>query len=162
RPEGKSGFVASSEEACQRYYRERAQPWEMQAFLRARPVAGAEEVAERFLRFLEPLVYPLEPPAGWRDEVRSMRHRMETERVPRQERPRHVKLGPGGLADVEFLVQYFQRLLGARHPSVRALGTLDVLAALAAAGAVTAPDVETLATGYRFLNRLRQRLWLCL
>src|SRR5262249_13708853 len=65
RPEGKSGFVASSEEACQRYYRERAQPWEMQAFLRARPVAGAEEVAERFLRFLEPLIYPLEPPPGW-------------------------------------------------------------------------------------------------
>lgn len=162
RPEGKSGFIASSEEACRRYYRERAQPWEMQAFLRARPVAGDTAVAERLLAFLEPLVYPAEPPEGWREQVRDMRRRLERERVPREERDRNVKLGVGGLADFEFLVQYLQRLHGAAHPAIRTPNTAEALEALANTGILPKEEARLFADGYGFLNRLRQRLWLCI
>jgi glutamate-ammonia-ligase adenylyltransferase len=162
RPEGRSGFLVSSAEACQRYYLERADAWEKQAFLRARWVAGSAEVAGRFLEFVAPLIYPRDVPSEWMAESRSMRRRMERERVSADERQRHVKLGPGGLADIEFLVQWLQRANGARHPSVRVPGTLAAIEALAGAGALPGQDASALASGWRFLTRLRQRLWLCL
>lgn len=162
RPEGRSGSLVSSEEACRRYFEGRAATWEKQSFLRARPVAGSIEVAARLLECLTLQVCPEDPGPTWRDELRAMKRRIERERVAPADRDRHVKLGPGGLSDVEFLAQYLQRLHCARHPAARSPNTLTALSALHTAGALPDAHLETLIQGYLALTRLRQRLWLCL
>jgi glutamate-ammonia-ligase adenylyltransferase len=180
RPEGKSALLLVHLDAARQYYGAggRSQTWEKQALIKARPVAGDGELAAAFLAVVAPEVYPLDPPAERDAEVRAMKRRIETERVREGERPRNVKLGPGGLSDVEFLVQRLQLRHGGRYPSVRARNTFDALAALAAAadagvgrptplpvdagGApLLAPaDAALLADHYAFLTRLRQRLYL--
>src|SRR5262249_34499254 len=78
RPEGKSGFVAAHIDAYRQYYRTRAQTWELQSLTRARVVAGDARVAEEFLEWVTPLVYPETPPSERDDAVRSMKRRIET------------------------------------------------------------------------------------
>jgi [glutamine synthetase] adenylyltransferase / [glutamine synthetase]-adenylyl-L-tyrosine phosphorylase len=160
RPEGKSGFVAAHIDAYRQYYRTRAQTWELQSLTRARVVAGDARVAEEFLEWVTPLVYPETPPPERDDAVRAMKRRIETERVSTAERARHLKLGPGGLSDVEFLVQMLQMRHAGREPELRQPNTLAALEALTRAGHLTDAEHAALRDGYRFLTRLRQRLTL--
>jgi len=89
-----------------------------------------------------------------------MKRRIERERVRDAERDRHLKLGPGGLSDIEFLVQLLQLRHGGRRPELRVRGTTAALAALGATGLLSPDDAAALADQYAFLTRLRQRLYL--
>jgi glutamate-ammonia-ligase adenylyltransferase len=169
RPEGKSGLMLVHLDGARQYYGPggRSQTWEKQSLIKARFVAGDAGLAEEFLALVQPEVYPADPPPERGAEVRAMKRRIETERLgtteagARAERGRrHVKLGPGGLSDVEFLVQYLQLRHGGRHPELRVRNTGAALAALAAEAILPAADADTLADHYAFLTRLRQRLYL--
>jgi glutamate-ammonia-ligase adenylyltransferase len=149
-------------DAARRYYGPggRSQTWEKQSLIKARYVAGAAGLAEEFLALVQPEVYPVDPPPERDAEVRAMKRRIETERVGRAERQRHMKLGPGGLSDVEFLAQALQLRHGGRHAALRVRNTWAALAALAAEAILPAADADTLADHYTFLTCLRQRLYL--
>src|SRR5690606_38374730 len=112
------------------YYGRWSAPWEAQALLRARVVAGDPGLGERFLDLIEPLRYPpggLDEPAL--REIRRIKARVEAERLPRGVEPgRHVKLGRGGLADVEWTVQLLQMRHGHERSGLRTTQTLDALA----------------------------------
>jgi len=153
RPEGKQGPLARSLEAFERYHRRWGETWERQALLRARPVAGSEEVAARFTALVEEAVWssPLDEPAA--REIRRMKARIERERIPPSDDPQfHLKLGRGSLADVEWTVQLLQLRTGARGS-----GTRDALDRLEAAGALSAQDAAALQEAYRFCARTRNR-----
>lgn len=160
RPEGRQGASVVSLEAARRYYGEggRAETWELQTLTRLRPVAGDAETAARFREIVAPRVFRNPMPEEWTDQVRRMKRRIERERVSDADRPRHLKLGPGGLSDIEFLVQYLQLARGGGEPAVRTPSTLGAVHALVACGALAPEEGETLAAGLRFLTRLRQSL----
>jgi glutamate-ammonia-ligase adenylyltransferase len=160
RPEGKQGFSVASLEAVRRYYGEggRAETWEFQMLTRARPVAGDESVSREFLEIVRPRVYRTPMPELWPEEIRAMKRRIETERVRPAERERHVKLGPGGLSDIEFLVQYLQLAHGGETPEVRDPTTVGAIRALALAGRLAPEEARTLLAGHDLLTRIRQTL----
>lgn len=156
RPEGKQGPMARSLEGYRQYFSRWALVWERQAMLRARPVAGDPAVGQRFLGLLDDFVW--EPGLSEADtrEIRRIKARVERERIPSGEDPAfHLKLGRGSLSDIEWTVQ----LLQLRH-RIPAVGTMAGIGALAAAGAMVDPDAAVLADAYRFLEGVRNRLFL--
>lgn len=162
RPEGRQGSPVVSLEAVRRYYgpEGRAQTWEFQALTRLRFVAGSDRTAAQLQEHLTLRIYRTPMPAGWKEEIRTMRLRMERERVSAADRPHHLKLGPGGMADVEFLVQFLQLRHGSAYPELRGTRTLQVLESLRDAGLLEEADFRTCREGYLLLTRLRQSLTL--
>jgi glutamate-ammonia-ligase adenylyltransferase len=159
RPEGKSGFMAVHLDAARRYYLGgRALTWERQALIKARPVAGDRAVGARFMEMVTEFVYgrPLSPEAD--ADLRAMKRRVETERVGLEDRARHLKLGPGGLSDIEFLTQRLQLRHGAEHASLRVPGTVAALHGAGALDLLPGAAVGGLVEAYTFLTCLRQRL----
>ena len=109
RPEGKSGPMVRSLESYAEYYRRWSLVWEAQALLRARPMAGDDELAADFVALIDPIRYPESLSEQDVREVRRVKARVEAERLPRGADPaRHLKLGRGGLSDVEWLAQLLQ------------------------------------------------------
>lgn len=162
RPEGRQGFQVASLDAVRRYYsgEGRAQTWEYQMLARARHVAGDPGTAAQFLELVRTRVYRDPMPAEWRDDIRAMKRRIERERVGDDQRQWHIKLGPGGLSDIEFTVQFLQLAAGGADPSLRHAGTHGAICALQAAGNLTGDEAGKLASGHAFLTRLRQSLTL--
>jgi glutamate-ammonia-ligase adenylyltransferase len=161
RPEGKSGTLARSLDAFRTYYEQWAQTWEFQSLIKARPAAGDGQLGADFMDLITPFVYGLPlSPEGVRD-VKTMKARVEAERIPPGEDPEfHTKLGPGGMADVEFTVQLVQLMRGADHPSIRERGTLDAIDAVAAEGFLTIEEAARLTEAYAFCGSIRNRLYL--
>jgi glutamate-ammonia-ligase adenylyltransferase len=161
RPEGKNGPLARSLDGYRAYYERWAQVWEVQALLRARPVAGDLELGRRFVQLVEPFVYRDAFPSDAAREVRRNKARVERERIPPGEDPQfHLKLGKGGLTDVEFTVQLLQLEHGAAHPSIRNPATVPALEALGNAGLLDGEDVAVLAAAYEFCERARNACYL--
>ncbi|HPO73258.1 MAG TPA: bifunctional [glutamine synthetase] adenylyltransferase/[glutamine synthetase]-adenylyl-L-tyrosine phosphorylase [Armatimonadota bacterium] len=160
RPEGQGGELAPSLDACRRYYAERAQTWERQALLKARFLAGDVRVAREFCEIIRPFAFPEDPSPEMADEVRAMKRRVEKERTDRTTRARDLKLGPGGMSDVEFLVQWLQLLHAGRHPALREPSTLAALPVLVSLGLLPEDEAGILREGYRFQMRLRNLLYL--
>ena len=134
RPEGKQGPLARSLDGYRSYYDKWALTWEFQSLLKARPVAGDPELADRFCTMVEPYVFREPFPADSIREVRRMKARIERERIPPGEDPQfHLKLGRGSLSDVEWTVQLLQLIHGAADPALRTTSTVDGLVRLAAA-----------------------------
>jgi glutamate-ammonia-ligase adenylyltransferase len=161
RPEGRNGPLSRTLGSYLAYWDRWAQPWERQALIKARPVAGDLELAGRFCAEAEARVYrdPLEP--GTVAEVRRMKARVESERLPAGADPKlHLKLGPGGLADVEWTAQLLQLRTGGGEPSVRVQGTLPALEALAGVGALDPGEATWLADAYRLGQRIRNLAYL--
>jgi glutamate-ammonia-ligase adenylyltransferase len=158
RPEGRQGPLVASLDAARRYYAAggRAETWEYQMLTRLRPVAGCGQTAAAFVTLVAGQVFRSPMPAGWRAEIRAMKRRIETERVTEQARGAHLKLGPGGFSDLEFLVQLLQLEHGARYPAVRAAGTRSALLALAEAGVLPTEETEALLGALDLLTRIRQ------
>ncbi|HWW52716.1 MAG TPA: bifunctional [glutamine synthetase] adenylyltransferase/[glutamine synthetase]-adenylyl-L-tyrosine phosphorylase [Acidimicrobiales bacterium] len=155
RPEGKQGPLARSLGGYGAYYQRWAMTWERQALLRARPVAGDAEVAERFMALAGEFVWQPLTDEQERD-IRRMKARIERERLPTGDDPDfHLKLGRGSLSDIEWTAQ----LLQLRH-QVASTGTIAALRALVEAGALDPSDGETLVEAYRFCERTRNRLYL--
>lgn len=163
RPEGRNGPLVRSFDAYAEYYERWSSPWESQALLRARPAAGDDELAQRFVALIEPLRYP---PGGLEAatvrEVRRIKARVEAERLPRGADPaRHLKLGRGGIADVEWTVQLLQLQHAAEHAALRTTGTLEALTAAADAGLLDDADRRALVEAWELASRLRDAnvLW---
>jgi glutamate-ammonia-ligase adenylyltransferase len=161
RPEGKRGPLTRSLESYGAYYERWAETWEFQSLLRARPVAGDAGLAEAFLDLIEPFVYrDVFGPDRVR-AVRAMKARVERERIPAGEDPEfHVKLGRGGMADVEWTAQLLQLRHGGRLPAVRGGATVPTIGRLADAGILDTGHAHDLTAAYRFCTRVRNRLFL--
>ena len=161
RPEGKQGPLARSLDGYRSYYDKWALTWEFQSLLKARPMAGDLELAERFCELVEPSVYRDPFPVDSIREVRRMKARIERERIPPGEDPQfHLKLGRGSLSDVEWTVQLLQLLHGAGDPALRTTSTVDGLARLTARGHLDPLDAEALELAYRFCERARNLRYL--
>mgnify|MGYP002740130760 FL=1 len=154
RPEGKNGpmsrTIASHEEYAQRW----ASTWERQAAVRARPI-GSSDLDERARALFESMAYREVSESEVRD-IRLLKARMENERLPRGSEPaRHVKLGPGGLSDVEWTIQLIQMRHGARLPALRTPSTTQAIAVARDAGLLAAPDAEILLNAWDLATRIR-------
>jgi glutamate-ammonia-ligase adenylyltransferase len=161
RPEGRDGPLVRSLASYRAYYERWARPWEFQALLKARPVAGDLELGRAFLAMVEPFVYPERLSSDAIREIRGIKARIEKERLgPREDPKLQMKVGLGGLVDVEFTVQLLQLLHGHREPALRVPGTLAALGAAAEARLLDLERARWLADAYRFLNRTRNVLYL--
>ena len=160
RPEGRNGPLVRTLGSYAEYYQRWSLPWEGQALLRARPVAGDADLGEQFTELIAPVRYP----AGGADpravrEVRRLKARMEAERLPRGVEPaRHLKLGRGGGSDVEWTVQLLQMCHAHAVPGLRTPATLEALEAAGEAGLVDAADVEVLREAWLLSSRLRDAI----
>ena len=159
RPEGKAGPLVRTLASHDGYYRRWASGWEFQALLKARPVAGDAALGQAFVDLVAPLVWSAGSRPGFVDDVQAMRRRVE-QSVPAGQASRQVKLGPGGLRDVEFAVQLLQLVHGQYDDGVRSPTTLRALEALARHGYVGRVDAVSLAASYRFLRTLEHRIQL--
>ena len=157
RPEGKSGALVRTVDSHVAYYERWAQNWEFQALLKARFAAGTEELAERYLAKLHPMIWAATGREGFVESAQKMRERV-TEHIPTNEVDRQIKLGPGGLRDVEFTVQLLQLVHGRTENSVRVPDTLGAIAALAAAGYMGRTDAEVFTQHYKFLRAIEHRI----
>jgi len=158
RPEGRSGAIAASLRSCEVYYESWGQTWERQALIKARPVAGGPALGELFLRMVAPFVYRQSLDLTALDEIRAMKDRINLSVAQDQRARRNVKLGYGGIREIEFLVQGIQLLHGGKNPWVREPNTLRALHRLAGQGVLADPDYEALVRAYTFLRRLEHRL----
>lgn len=180
RPEGRSGPLSRSLSSHLTYYERWADHWELQAMTQARFVAGDAELGQAWIDGLAPLVYTDPVDLERLVAIRRMKARLEAERAGSRTRmgsarprgPKHVKgqqvtgadddlkLGPGGLSDIEWTVQILSLAHGATHPSVRGPGTLATLGALEEEGLLTGEEAEWLRAGWILLSRLRNALYL--
>ncbi|MHB8451569.1 MAG: bifunctional [glutamine synthetase] adenylyltransferase/[glutamine synthetase]-adenylyl-L-tyrosine phosphorylase [Mycobacteriales bacterium] len=159
RPEGRHGPLVRTLASHLAYYERWARTWEFQALLKARPVAGDLELGQRYRERLAPLVWEASARPGFVADVQAMRRRVEAS-VPRAQADRQLKLGPGGLRDVEFAVQLLQLVHGRVDDRLRAPDTLTALEALTGGGYVGREDGTRLAAAYRWLRATEHRLQL--
>ncbi|WP_392545364.1 bifunctional [glutamine synthetase] adenylyltransferase/[glutamine synthetase]-adenylyl-L-tyrosine phosphorylase [Oryzobacter telluris] len=159
RPEGKNGPLVRTVASHRAYYERWAKTWEFQALLKARAVAGDPEVGRAYVDAVQPMVWQASSRENFVDDVQAMRRRVE-EHIPAAEAERQLKLGAGGLRDVEFSVQLLQLVHGRADESLRTGTTLDGLAALSAGGYVGREDAATLEAAYRLLRTLEHRIQL--
>jgi glutamate-ammonia-ligase adenylyltransferase len=159
RPEGKAGPLVRTLASHEAYYRRWAGTWEFQALLKARPLAGDLSLGQAYVDELAPLVWAVGERPNFVEDVQAMRRRVEaTLRADLADR--EVKLGPGGLRDVEFAVQLLQLVHGRADDTVRSGTTLVALEQLAAGGYVGREDARHLAEAYRWLRTVEHRLQL--
>ncbi|MFD2763357.1 bifunctional [glutamine synthetase] adenylyltransferase/[glutamine synthetase]-adenylyl-L-tyrosine phosphorylase [Micromonospora eburnea] len=162
RPEGRQGPLVRSLAAYAHYYARWSKVWEAQALLRARFVCGDADLGAEFEAMIDPVRYP--PDGLTREqvvEIRRIKARVETERLPRGADPAtHTKLGRGGLADVEWAVQLLQLRHAGRRPELRGTRTLDALAAARDAGLVDPDDAVEMAAGWTLAAQVRNALML--
>jgi len=160
RPDGRQGPLVPSLAAYRAYYRGRSAPWEAQALLRAEPAAGDTELADRFIRMIAEFRYPLDgiDPAAAR-EIRRIKARVEAERIPRgADRALHVKLGPGGLSDVEWTIQLLQLQHAHAVPALRTTRTGPAMAAAVQDGLLPADDAAALLAAWQLAARIRNAI----
>lgn len=161
RPEGRKGPLVRSLEAYRAYYEKWSLGWEAQALLRARPVAGDEELAGRFMELADVIRYPAALAPAELVEIRRIKARVESERLPQGADPaRHLKLGRGSLSDVEWLVQALQLQHAARIPELRTTSTLGALQAAVDAELLATGDAATLREAWTLASRLRSDVFL--
>jgi glutamate-ammonia-ligase adenylyltransferase len=160
RPEGRAGPLVRTLGAYTAYYAQWAQPWEIQALLRAHAVAGDAELGRRFMLMADNTRYPPDGVSAEAvQEIRRMKARVESERLPRGADPNtHTKLGRGGLADIEWTVQLMQLRHAHQIPALHNTSTLESLDAIAAAGLVPAEDVDLLRQAWLTATRARNAL----
>jgi glutamate-ammonia-ligase adenylyltransferase len=162
RPEGRQGPLVRTLASYRAYYRRWSGSWEAQALLRAEPFTGDAELGLEFIGLADEFRYP----QGGIDQaavtqIRRLKARMEAERIPRGTEPAlHLKLGPGGLSDVEWVVQLLQLRHAYAAPGLRTTRTLDALGAAVDAGLLAEPDAGTLATAWRLAARIRDAIML--
>jgi [glutamine synthetase] adenylyltransferase / [glutamine synthetase]-adenylyl-L-tyrosine phosphorylase len=159
RPEGKSGQLVRTLESHRVYYSTWAKTWEFQAMLKARPSAGDRELGAEFVELLAPLVWTAAERENFVSDTQAMRKRV-VEHIPARNAGRELKLGEGGLRDVEFSVQLLQLVHGRVDERLRVRATLPALKALVDHGYVGRQDGKSLALSYRFLRTLEHRIQL--
>lgn len=159
RPEGKDGALVRTLDSHVAYYERWAKSWEFQALLKARPIAGSADLGARYADAVAPFVWSSSARPGFVESVQRMRERV-TEHIPDGEVDRQLKLGPGGLRDVEFTVQLLQLVHGRDDESVRVRSTLEAMDALTAAGYVGRAEAARFGPDYALLRVLEHRIQL--
>ena len=159
RPEGRDGPLVRTLASHRAYYQRWAKTWEFQALLKARPVAGDADLGRGYIDAIMPLVWEAAQRENFVPDVQAMRRRVVAT-LPAAEAGRQLKLGPGGLRDIEFAVQLLQLVHGRTDETLRVAATLPGLAALAAGGYVGREDAASLAAAYRFLRGVEHLLQL--
>ncbi|RFA09475.1 bifunctional glutamine-synthetase adenylyltransferase/deadenyltransferase [Subtercola boreus] len=159
RPEGMAGALVRSLASHLAYYERWAKSWEFQALLKARPLAGDMSLGQRYADAVGPMVWTSASRDGFVESVQKMRQRV-TDHIPADEVDWQLKLGPGGLRDIEFTVQLLQLVHGQNDPLVRHAGTLPALAALADQGYIGRVEGQEFSHDYRVLRLMEHRLQL--
>ena len=159
RPEGRQGPLVRTLASHLAYYDRWAKTWEFQALLKARAAAGDLDLGERYVAKVSPLVWQASQRENFVEDVQAMRRRVEAT-LPKNMAGRELKLGPGGLRDIEFAVQLLQLVHGRADERLRVPATLPALKALADGGYVGRADADDLAGAYRFLRRTEHLLQL--
>jgi glutamate-ammonia-ligase adenylyltransferase len=159
RPEGKNGPRIRSLNGYAGYYQNWADTWEFQALLRARPISGSLKLQESFLQLINPLRYPAELKPSALTEIRRIKARVESERLPQGADPaRHLKLGRGSLSDVEWVAQLYQLQFAHQHPGLRTTQTLATLKEMGRVGLADAASIEDLSQAWLLAARCRSAL----
>ena len=158
RPEGSAGPLARSLESMENYYAGFGETWERLALIKARGIGGSRELAYEFLRQHQPFIYPKSASPDLLDEIASIKRRIERDIVGADKLERDVKLGRGGIREIEFIVQTLQLIHGARHPFLQEPGMLKALRALRQLDLLPREEVLTCDNTYRFLRRVEHRL----
>jgi glutamate-ammonia-ligase adenylyltransferase len=159
RPEGKAGVLVRTLAGMRAYYEQWASTWEFQALLKMRPIAGDPALGREYVEALWPMVWKAGDRPGFVGEIQAMRRRVE-QNIPAGQADRELKLGRGGLRDVEFSVQLLQLVHGRGDVSLRVGGTIPALTVLGAGGYISRDDASTLVASYRFLRTVEHRLQL--
>ena len=159
RPEGKAGALVRTIDSYVAYYGKWAKTWEFQALLKARPAAGDLALGARYVDAVSDFVWSAADRDNFVDDVQAMRRRVE-QHIPEKQAAREIKLGRGGLRDVEFAVQLLQLVHGRSDVTLRSAATLNALEALATWGYVGRDDASGMGSAYRFLRILEHRVQL--
>ena len=157
RPFGTAGRVALSFSAMEQYYQREGRDWERYAWIKARPVAGDRTAGARLLDMLRPFVFRRYFDYTAFAGLREMKALIDAE-VVRKDLADHLKLGPGGIREIEFIVQLVQLIRGGREPALRVRGLLEALSVAEQLGLIPAARAKRLAEAYRFLRRLENRV----
>lgn len=160
RPEGRFGALVRSLSSYRAYYESWAETWERQAMLKARTVAGDRRIGHAFVNSLAPFTYPRVMTGTMIEEIRANKRRMEAPALKSGEPSANVKIGIGGIRDIEFAVQYLQMRHGSTDPMVRTVGTLPAIARLRQSRFLSDLDARRLTDGYIFLRTVEHRLQL--
>ena len=158
RPDGTRGELANSLPAAEFYYEAWGQTWERAAMIKARPVAGDAWVGEGFLRAIAPFVYRKYLDFTSIEEIKEMKDRIDLASARARSHARDLKLGIGGIREIEFFAQAHQLIYGGKNPDLRRRGTVEALHALVGAGIVSPRECETMVGAYGFLRSLEHRI----
>jgi glutamate-ammonia-ligase adenylyltransferase len=158
RPEGTAGPLARSIDSMENYYAGFGETWERLALIKARGIAGSRELAYEFLRQHQPFIFPKSPTRDVLEEIGSIKRRIERDIVGHENIGRDVKLGAGGIREIEFVVQALQLIHGARHAFLQETSTLKVLPVLADLELLPHEEARVLEAAYRFLRNVEHRL----
>src|SRR6266446_1973552 len=158
RPEGSAGPLARSLESMENYYAGFGETWERLALIKARGIGGSRQLAYEFLRQHQPFIYPRSPTPDLLDEIAKIKRRIERDVIRSDSLDRDVKLGRGGIREIEFVVQTLQFIHGGRHIFLRETSTLDALRGLSRLELIPRKEVVDLDRAYRFLRQVEHRL----
>jgi glutamate-ammonia-ligase adenylyltransferase len=158
RPEGDSGNIADSLTTYRRYYEVRAATWERLALLKAWPVAGDTRLGRNFLAMAQGIVFARQFNQKTRDDISAMKRRIDQQMSVRRQSVRNVKLGTGGIREIELIVQSLQICHGGLIPSIRDRRTVNALRSLQRESIISAQELDTLAGAYIFLRDVENKL----
>ncbi len=159
RPEGKDGALTRTLSSHEAYYRRWAHSWEFQALLKARAIAGDADLGSAYERMVSPMVWSSSERDGFVESVQAMRRRV-SDNISKDDVPWQIKLGPGGLRDVEFTVQLLQLVHGRVEPSIQVPTTTLAIQAMSETGYIGREDATNFDGSYRFLRLLEHRIQL--
>ncbi|HEY5975705.1 MAG TPA: bifunctional [glutamate--ammonia ligase]-adenylyl-L-tyrosine phosphorylase/[glutamate--ammonia-ligase] adenylyltransferase [Geobacteraceae bacterium] len=158
RPDGKSGDMAVSLRSAEIYYESWGQSWERAAMLKARPVAGDLELGEQFLRLMEPFIHRKYLDYTLIEDMMAMKKKIDASLAREREGEYNIKLGRGGIREIEFFIQALQLVYAGKNPALRERNSLQALAILQEARLVKEEDCAALAEAYRFLRTVEHRI----
>jgi len=158
RPEGKMGSLAHSLEAFRRYYTSRGETWERLALTKVWPVAGDRLLGMKFLKQVKPFIHDRPFDRKAKDEVKRIKERIDQKLSARGQSRRNVKLGFGGIREIEFIVQSLQASFGRKVPGIRERNTRKALRRLLEHGLLSGPEHRDLSAAYRFLRDVENKL----
>jgi|FLOH01.1.fsa_nt_gi [glutamine synthetase] adenylyltransferase / [glutamine synthetase]-adenylyl-L-tyrosine phosphorylase len=157
RPEGKSGEIVNSLASCEIYYQSWGRTWERQALIKARVSAGSENLGKEFFEMIEPFIYRRSLDFEAIEEIKSMKHKINKSLKGKHSKG-NIKLGFGGIREVEFFIQAYQLLLGGRDKSLRVRDSLGAMQTLCEKNILTKEDHDQLREAYIFLRNLENRV----
>ncbi len=158
RPDGNNGDLAISIDAAEAYYQSWGQSWERAALIKARPVAGDIALGEELLKRLKPFIYRRYLDFGMIEDIKLMKQKINTSLSRKEEGERNLKLGRGGIREIEFFIQTQQLVNGGTKPQLQQRNSLEMLQILQAEQLITATDQQSLSHAYQFLRMVEHRI----